>query len=159
MRNARVWRVLLGVDEAVVEKVEFDEDRRAVVGHVHPVRAARGRCGVCQRRCGRYDAGEGRRRWRTLDLGSVPAYIEADAPRVCCPEHGVVVAHVPWARHGAGETIAFDETVAWLATQCSKTAVLRTFAGLSQDQLRPGTRRAVDSTRALHVTLACGKYT
>jgi transposase len=35
----------------------------------------------------------------------------------------VVVAHVPWARHGAGHTLAFDETVAWLVTQCSKTAV------------------------------------
>ena len=35
----------------------------------------------------------------------------------------MVVASVPWARHGAGHTCAFDETVAWLATQCSKTAV------------------------------------
>jgi len=42
---------------------------------------------------------------------------------VSCPEHGVVVAHVPWARHGAGHTVAFDETVAWLATQTSKSAV------------------------------------
>ena len=123
MRNARVWRSVLGVDEAVVERVEFDEDSRAVVGHLRPVRARRGRCGVCQRRCGRYDAGEGRRRWRALDLGWVQCYIEADAPRVSCREHGVVVAHVPWARHGAGHTIAFDETVAWLVTQCSKTAV------------------------------------
>ena len=123
MRNARVWRAVLGVDEAVVEKVEFDEDSRAVVGHVRLVRATRGRCGICRCRCSGYDAGEGRRRWRTLDLGSRPAYIEADAPRVSCPKHGVVVAHVSWARHGAGHTIAFDETVAWLATQCSKTAV------------------------------------
>jgi Helix-turn-helix domain of transposase family ISL3 len=38
-------------------------------------------------------------------------------------EHGVVVAHVPWARHGVGHTLSFDETVAWLATQCSKSAV------------------------------------
>jgi transposase len=49
--------------------------------------------------------------------------LEADAPRVSCPQHGVVVARVPWARHGAGHTLAFDQTVAWLATQCSKTAV------------------------------------
>jgi len=35
----------------------------------------------------------------------------------------VVVAHVPWARHGAGHTLAFDQTVAWLVTQCSKSAV------------------------------------
>jgi hypothetical protein len=33
------------------------------------------------------------------------------------------VAHVPWARQGAGHTLAFDQTVAWLVTQCSKTAV------------------------------------
>ncbi len=39
-------------------------------------------------------------------------YVEADAPRVSCPQHGVVVAHVPWARHGAGHTRTFDETVA-----------------------------------------------
>jgi transposase len=33
------------------------------------------------------------------------------------------VAAVPWARHGAGHTRDFDDTVAWLAVQCSKTAV------------------------------------
>jgi transposase len=33
----------------------------------------------------------------------------------------VVVAHVPWARHDAGHTLAFDDQVAWLATQASKT--------------------------------------
>ncbi len=49
--------------------------------------------------------------------------LEADAPRVSCREHGVVVAAVPWARHGAGHTYAFDEQVAWLATQASKTTV------------------------------------
>ena len=40
-----------------------------------------------------------------------------------CAEHGVVVAAVPWARHGAGHTLAFDDTVAWLATHTSKSAV------------------------------------
>lgn len=52
-----------------------------------------------------------------------PVFIEARTPRVSCREHGVVVAAVPWARHGAGHTKAFDETVAWLATRCSKGAV------------------------------------
>ncbi len=33
------------------------------------------------------------------------------------------VASVAWARHAAGHTLAFDETVGWLATQCSKSAV------------------------------------
>jgi transposase len=28
-----------------------------------------------------------------------------------------------WARHGAGHTYTFDDTVAWLTVRCSKTAV------------------------------------
>ena len=51
-------------------------------------------------------------------------FIEADAPRVACRDHGVVVAAVPWARHGAGHTRAFDDQVAWLVTHTSKTAVV-----------------------------------
>jgi len=36
----------------------------------------------------------------------------------------VVVAAVPWARHGAGHTRFFDDQVAWLAVTCSKSAVM-----------------------------------
>jgi transposase len=115
VRNARVWAGLLGVEHAVIDRVEYDEDGQLVVAHVRPSRTRRGRCGRCLRRCRGYDRGEGRRRWRALDLGVVQAVLEADAPRVRCPEHGVVVAAVPWARHGAGHTRAFDDTVAWLA--------------------------------------------
>lgn len=57
------------------------------------------------------------------DLGTTKAYLEADAPRVRCPEHGVVVAAMPWARHGAGHPRMFDDTVAWLAAHTSKSAV------------------------------------
>ena len=53
----------------------------------------------------------------------VQAFIEADAPRVTCPVHGVVVAAVPWARHNAGHTRAFDDMAAWLVRFTSKTAV------------------------------------
>lgn len=34
-----------------------------------------------------------------------------------------MVAQVPWARHGARQTRQFEDTVAWLVTQASKTAV------------------------------------
>lgn len=123
MRNARLWAGLLGVENTVVERVEFDEDDGVIVASVRPGRGQLRRCGVCRRRSPGYDQGEGRRRWRTLDLGTVRTFVEADAPRVCCPVHAVVVAAVPWARHGAGHTYSFDQTVAWLATVCSKSAV------------------------------------
>lgn len=123
MRNGRVWTRLLGVERTTVERVEFDQDAAVIVVHAKPHESARRRCGRCGRRCARYDGGDGRRRWRALDLGTVQAVIEADAPRVRCPEHGVVVAAVPWARHRAGHTRFFDDQVAWLAVACSKTAV------------------------------------
>jgi len=123
VRNGRVWAELLGVERSTVERVEFDVEEGVLVAHVRPARGERGRCGVCRRRCPGYDRGQGRRWWRALDLGTVRAVLEADAPRVRCPEHGPTVAAVPWARHGAGHTYRFDDTVAWLAVQCSKTAV------------------------------------
>jgi transposase len=123
VRGGSVWARLLGVEKTVVDEVEFDEDEQVIVAAVRPRRGERGRCGVCRRRCPGYDGGGGRRRWRVLDLGSVPAYLEAEAPRVRCLVHGVVVAAVPWARHGARHSYGFDDMVAWLAVACSKTAV------------------------------------
>ena len=124
MRLVSIWARMLGLGRTtVVEDVTFDEAVNAIVLRVRPSKKARQRCGICGRRCPWYDHGEGRRRWRALDLGPVRAYLEAEAPRVNCLEHGVVVAQVPWARHAAGFTHAFEDMVAWLATHCSKSAV------------------------------------
>lgn len=120
-----LWRRMLGIDDGntVLEDVVDDEDTGGVVAHVRPAAHRRRRCGRCRRLSPWYDAGEGRRRWRGLDLGTVQVWLEADAPRVRCRTHGVTVVHVPWARHDARFTRQFDDTVAWLATQCSKTAI------------------------------------
>jgi transposase len=123
VRSIRVWAGLLGVEQVVVESVDDDVVTGAVIVSVRPARVAAGRCGRCGRRCAGYDAGRGRRRWRSLDVGIRQAFLEADAPRVRCVVHGVVVAAVPWARHGAGHTRDFDALVGWLVRQMSKTAV------------------------------------
>lgn len=112
----------LGVESGVVEDVREEEGVGFVV-RVRPRREHRGRCGRCLARCPGYDGGAGLRRWRTHDLGLEEAFIEAEAPRVTCAEHGVVVAHVPWARHGSGFTTTFEDTVAWLAVRTDKTTV------------------------------------
>jgi len=124
VRNLSVWQRLLGLTRTVVEGVELDEQAGVIVVAVRPSKGATRRCGRCGRRAGLYDRGQGRRRWRTLDVGELRCYLEADAPRVRCSNHGVTAAEVPWARHGAGHTRAFDDTVAWLAVQCSKSAVV-----------------------------------
>ncbi len=125
MRSGTVWARLLGVERTTVERVEYDEQAGVITAHVKPHERERRRCPQCRRRCPVYDRGEGRRRWRALDLGTVVAELEADAPRISCRKHGVLVAAVPWARHHAGHTRFFDDQVAWLAVQTSKTAVTR----------------------------------
>jgi Transposase and inactivated derivatives len=122
VRKKRVWGRLLGLEQAVVEDVEIGDCGEVVV-RARPRHAERDRCGICRRRSPGFDLGEGRRRWRALDLGTTIAYLEADAPRVSCPEHGVVVCAVPWARHGSRFTRAFEDQLAWLAVNTSKSAV------------------------------------
>ena len=130
MSGVRVWKVLLGVEQqVVVEDVEVevgDDGEVVVVASVRASRRGSSRCGRCLRRCPGFDRGQGRRRWRGLDLGSVRVFLQAEAVRVRCGEHGVVVASVPWARHDSAFTAAFEEQAAWLAahTAASTVAVL-----------------------------------
>jgi transposase len=122
VRGTRVWARLLGLQRAVVEDVLIGDEGEIVVA-ARPSWRERDRCGVCRRRSPGFDMGEGRRRWRALDLGTARAFVEAEAPRVRCRRHGVVVCAVPWARHDARFTKAFEDQTAWLVVNCSKTAV------------------------------------
>ena len=51
MRDVSLWRGLLGVENTVIERVEFDEGAQVLLAHVRPVSRQRGRCGRCRRRC------------------------------------------------------------------------------------------------------------
>jgi transposase len=124
VQSKRVWARVAGVEHGVVIRdVRFDPEADEIVISCRVRARTPRRCGRCRRRCSGYDRGAGPRRWRALDAGTTRVFIEADAPRVRCPEHGITVAEVPWARHDAGHTRAFDDQVAWLATHTSKTAV------------------------------------
>jgi len=122
VRGIRVWACLLSLQRAVVEDVWIGDEGEIVVA-ARPGWRERDRCGVCRRRSPGFDLGDGRRRWRALDLGTTLAFLEADAPRVTCRRHGVVVCAVPWARHNARFTRAFEDQAAWLAVNTSKSAV------------------------------------
>jgi len=93
---------------------------------VRPGRPRRDRCSRCGRRAPRRGTGDGRRGWRAPGLGVTRCYLDAGAPRVTCPEHGVVVAGAPWARPGSRFTIAFEDQAAWLCARmpASSAAVL-----------------------------------
>jgi transposase len=63
--------------------------------------------------------------WRHLDLGRWRLEVHARLRRLRCPEHGVHVEGVPFARDGARFTRDFEDLVAWLATKTDKTATCR----------------------------------
>jgi transposase len=63
--------------------------------------------------------------WRHLDLGVWRLVIRARLRRLCCPEHGVRVEGVPFARHGSRFTRDFEQLVAWLASRTDKTTITR----------------------------------
>lgn len=121
MRVTTAFNRLLQLEGASVERVAFARE-----GIVVGVRLRRRRR-VCSR-CGQAVAvthDTSRRRWRHLDLGGVRCYLEASLRRVRCPDCGVRVEAVPFARAGARHTRAFDALVACLAQQLAKTALAR----------------------------------
>jgi transposase len=63
--------------------------------------------------------------WRHLDLGVWRLEVRASLRRLRCPEHGVHVEGVPFARDGARFTRDFENLVVWLATKTDKTATCR----------------------------------
>ena len=122
MLNKKVLYFLLNVKHTVVDDVKiFDDD--SVVFNVQPAKGEQCRCGICARKAPYYDSGRDPRLWRATDIGLHKAEICADSYRVNCPEHGVVVASAPWARHNSWYILDFGQTVVWLAMNCPKTVV------------------------------------
>ena len=129
MHFKSLWRALLRVGNRVVirradlETLADGEMVLVVSVRLHKRKTKRGFCGACGRLSPGLDQGAGRRRWRSLDQGTLRTYIEADAPRVECKVDGATVAEVPWARHDVGFTRNFEDQVAWLAVHCSKSSI------------------------------------
>jgi transposase len=126
VRTSRVWRRVLGVEHTVIESVDLETDGRGgevLVARVRVKTGAASRCSRCGRRCPGYDTSRDPRRWRGLDLGTTPVYLQARTSRVACREHGVVVAAVPWARPGSRFTAAFEDTAAWLVCHATLSVV------------------------------------
>jgi transposase len=124
VRKSKLWKKLLGVEHLVFEDGDIEAGAgggEALVFAVRPDRNHRNRCSRCGLRGRRYDGENGRRRWRALDAGTPACYLEAEAPRVSCTVHGVVVAAAPWARPGSRFTTAFEDQAAWLCANMTGT--------------------------------------
>lgn len=120
MRATTLLSRLFAIKYARVTGFEFDAD--GLVCDVEPT-AHIARCGTCAGRCRKiYDRRE-RRRWRSLDLAGMRAWLRYAPRRVDCRRCGVTTEMVPWAAHDSWFTWSFEQTTAYLAQQCSQTVV------------------------------------
>lgn len=122
-----IFKKILNVKGMVVENSTVYEDSYGVRHldlQVRPTKWAECRCP----KCGRKRPKDGLsvhedRTWRSLDLGAVLVHLRGYTQRIKCPEHGSIVADVPWAYPGSRFTKDFDLVVGWLAGYLSKSAV------------------------------------
>ncbi len=120
MRVTAAFSRLLKLSGVRVTNVAFGADR--VVVWV-ALRRRRLHCPKCSYRTRhRYNLQAHESWWRHLDLGVWRLEVRARLRRLECPEHGVHVEGVPFARDGARFTRDFDDLVAWLATRMDQSA-------------------------------------
>jgi len=120
MRVSTAFNKLLRLQGATVGGVTFGAEGVLVAVRL---RRRRPRCSGCGRRAPIHDRST--RRWRHLDLGAQRCHLEAEICRVRCPECGVKVEEVPFARPGARHTRDFEDLTAFLAQQANKTVIAR----------------------------------
>lgn len=126
MDSTELYRQLLGVTTPwTVERVEMSvPDVRVDVHLSHPP-GARFACPQCGAQQSVYDHAE-ERQWRHLDSCQFRTLLHARAPRVKCPEHGVLQARLPWAEAGSRFTLLFEALAidVLLSTDVKKAATL-----------------------------------
>jgi transposase len=98
LRLKRPWKV---------ERVSISPEEKKIDVWLEHRRRAEFACPECRRPLPIYDH-VATRRWRHLDHGDCGTWLHARIPRVCCLEHGVRQAVVPWALPGSRFTLPFE---------------------------------------------------
>lgn len=95
-------------------------------------RGSRFPCPRCGTACPVHDTAE--KQWRHLDFFQHLTLLKARVPRTECPQDGVLLVPVPWAREGSGFTQLFEAYVMLLAPQIP-VAVLARALGVQDTRL------------------------
>lgn len=99
-------------------------DQQIIVVHARPFIRTQCRCPVCGNKCVKdgYKQEE-ESTWRAPNLNGISVFIKYRPQRILCPEHGARNEHIPWADGASRFTEAFNDEVAWMVCQMSKTAI------------------------------------
>jgi transposase len=122
VRVSTAFKRLLRLSGASVADVSFTGDGVLVTVRLRRRRRVCGGCG----QTGALEIHDRRvKRWRHLDLVASRCWIECELRRLRCPDCGVRLEAVPWARAGAAHTRDFEDLVAWLAQQMAFAPIAR----------------------------------
>lgn len=141
-----------------VETVSLEKQDNQIIVHVVRSPSEPLTCPTCSKTAPGYDHRP--RQWRHLDTCQYKTIVQADVPRVNCPEHGCLTIEVPWAEERARFTTLFEcVLIDWLK-DTSISAVCRHFKiswnaadgvmrravarGVNRRQLKPPTHICVD---------------
>lgn len=111
------------IEETVIQGT-VPTSRKTLLLHVRPYIAKSCLCPVCGKKCPCYDAEHSlESHWRAANLNGIPVYLCYRPNRIRCPEDGVLTEKLPWTDGNSRFTVSFNNEVAWLVGQLSRTKI------------------------------------
>src|SRR5215470_11129878 len=125
MRDIDLFQLALGlVPPWMVADAKFDADKKRLDIEIDFKTGGRFACPECDRAdCPVHDTVK--KSWRHLNFFQHEAFLHARVARIECPDHGVRLVNVPWARPGSGFTLLFEAFVMTLVKDMPVAAVAR----------------------------------
>lgn len=125
MRDTDLLQLALGlVPPWMVAAADFDAERKRLDIEIDFAKGGRFPCPECgQADCPTHDTVK--KTWRHLDFFQHQAFLHARTPRIACPDCGVKLVNVPWARPGSGFTLLFEAFAMTLVTAMPVAAAAR----------------------------------
>jgi transposase len=125
MRDTDLFQLALGlVPPWMVKAAAFDAERKRLDLEIDFAVGGRFPCAMCGHAdCPVHDTVK--KTWRHLDFFQHQAFLHARVARVDCPDCGVHLVNVPWARPGSGFTLLFEALAMTLVTAMPVAAAAR----------------------------------
>ena len=125
MRDIDLFQLALGlVPPWMVADAKFDADKKRLDINIDFKTGGRFACPECGKAdCPVHDTVK--KTWRHLNFFQHQAFLHARIPRIDCPDHGVRLVAVPWARPGSGFTLLFEAFVMTLVKGMPVAAAAR----------------------------------
>jgi transposase len=125
MRDIDLFQLALGlVPPWMVADAKFDAEKKRLDIEIDFKTGGRFACPECGKAdCPVHDTVK--KTWRHLNFFQHQAFLHARVPRIDCPDHGVRLVAVPWARPGSGFTLLFEAFIMTLVKGMPVAAAAR----------------------------------